>query len=140
MKVTEIIVSAGRTFNHPHEQYSNLKPQVTLKATLDDGDDAGAATKLLQAQAEGLVEDHKNGLLKSIEDLYQMAEARSRLVGLARQLREAQRETDGLRQKWPELAQLQLDSGEPAQPPSGGAKLGDMLSYISDKSGNDSPD
>lgn len=117
MKVTEIVVSAGRTFNHPYEQYSNLKPQVTLKATLEDGDDPVAATKALQTQAEGLVEDHKNGLLKSINDLYQMTEAKSKLIGLARQLREAQRETDALRQKWPELAQLQLQSGEPEQSP-----------------------
>ena len=115
MKITEIVVSAGRTFNHPHEEYSNLKPQVTLKAAVDEGEDPVTATKELQARAEGLVEDHKNGLLKSIEELWQMSQAQSRLVGLGRQLREAQREMDSLRQRWPELKQLQLASGEPAQ-------------------------
>ena len=30
-KITEITVSAGRTFNHPHESFSNLKPHVALK-------------------------------------------------------------------------------------------------------------
>lgn len=31
MKVIEIIVSAGRTFNHPNESYSNLRPQVSVR-------------------------------------------------------------------------------------------------------------
>jgi hypothetical protein len=51
MKVTEIIVSAGRTFNHPYEDYSNLKPQVTLKATVDDGENFEDAVKELQRKA-----------------------------------------------------------------------------------------
>ena len=38
MKITEIVVSAGRTFNHPYENFSNLRPQVTLKATPDEGE------------------------------------------------------------------------------------------------------
>jgi hypothetical protein len=28
MHITRIVVFAGRTFNHPHEDYSNLKPSV----------------------------------------------------------------------------------------------------------------
>jgi len=49
MRVTEITVTAGRTFNHPHETYSNLRPEVRLTATLDDTDDASDCAKALQA-------------------------------------------------------------------------------------------
>jgi hypothetical protein len=35
MKINSITVTAGRTFNHPHEQYSNLRPEVTMTATRD---------------------------------------------------------------------------------------------------------
>jgi hypothetical protein len=52
MKVNEIRVSAGRTFNHPYESYSNLRFDVHLNAKLDEGEDPVAATRQLQAQAE----------------------------------------------------------------------------------------
>jgi ABC-type Fe2+-enterobactin transport system substrate-binding protein len=106
MKVTEIIVQAGRTFNHPHEQYSNLKPSVALKAQLTEGDDPIAATKQLQAQAEGLVEDHKNHLLQSLEDLYQLGQRQEEIRGLQRQLTTAQDWLDQIRKQHPELLQL----------------------------------
>lgn len=77
MKIEKITVSAGRTFNHPYESYSNLRPHVQLVATLDDGDDAQACVKALQAQAEGLVEDHKRSMLESLRNLRAM-EARER--------------------------------------------------------------
>ena len=90
MKINQIVVRAGRTFNHPHEQYSNLKPEVELTATLTDGEDPVEATKLLQSQAEGLVEDHKQGLLKSINELYQMTEQQAELRRLQQQLERSQ--------------------------------------------------
>lgn len=108
MKITSITVSAGRTFNHPHEQYSNLRPEVVLHATLADGDDALSASKVLQAQAEQLVEDHKNSLLKSIEELHQMSERNAEVIGLQRQLTCAQTRIDEIRKEWPALAQLTL--------------------------------
>lgn len=111
MKVTEIVVSAGRTFNHPHEDYSNLKPQVTLKAALGEGDDPVAATKQLQALADGLVEDHKQGMLKSIEELHRLTEAQQRMIGLSRQLKANQDEIDRIRAEWPALNQLSLTEG-----------------------------
>lgn len=52
MKITQITVTAGRTFNHPHEQYSNLRPEVVLHATLDDSDDVSESTRKLQQQLE----------------------------------------------------------------------------------------
>lgn len=34
MRIKTITVTAGRTFNHPYEQYSNLRPEVTMVADL----------------------------------------------------------------------------------------------------------
>jgi hypothetical protein len=67
MFVTEITVHAGRTFNHPHESYSNFKPGVSMTATIEPGEDSGEATKLLQARAEGAVEDLKSRILSDLQ-------------------------------------------------------------------------
>jgi len=109
MKITEITASAGRTFNHPHEEYSNLKPHVTLKATLEEGEDPAAVAKSLQQLAEQLVEDQKQGMLKALEDAYEMGEKKARMIGLARQLKAAQEEMDEIRRAWPQASQLALD-------------------------------
>lgn len=109
MKVNKITVTAGRTFSHPYEQYSNLRPEVTMEATIDDGESAADATRHLQSQAEGLVEDHKNSLLKSIEELHRLTETQSELRGLQRQLEAAQSRINDIRTENPTL---QLTSGE----------------------------
>lgn len=106
MNVTRIVVSAGRTFNHPHEQYSNLRPEVTLEASLEDGEDPADAVKGLQARAEGLVEDHKRSMLRSIEELYQLSERQAEMRGLQRELERAQGRLDELRKTHPELKAL----------------------------------
>lgn len=103
MKITIIKVSAGRTFNHPHENFSNLRPHVQLVAELTEGEDPTAAVKQLQAQAESLVEDHKQNMLQSLDDLYQMGERQAEVRGLERQLRSAQERLDQIRQQHPEL-------------------------------------
>lgn len=113
MKIQTITVIAGRTFNHPHEQYSNLRPEVALTATLDPADDPAAATKELQAKAEGLVEDHKQGMLKSIEELYQLSQHQAEVRGLESQLKRAQDRLKEIRQEHP---QLKLTSGAEAEP------------------------
>ena len=106
MNITKIVVRAGRTFNHPHEQYSNLKPEVELTATLDGTEDAAAATRQLQSQAEGLVEDHKQGLLKSIEELYRLTEQQSELRGLQSELTRTQQRIEAIRAQHPDLKLL----------------------------------
>lgn len=103
MKITEIIVTAGRTFNHPHEQYSNLKPSLVLKAQLAEDEDPVSATKQLQSQAEGLVEDHKQNMLRSLEELYQLGQRQEEILGLQRQLTSAQQRMDEIRKSHPEL-------------------------------------
>jgi hypothetical protein len=61
---------AGRVFPHPHVSYANLRPGVTLKATLAEGEDVGEATRTLQTMAESLVEAHQQFMAKAIEDAY----------------------------------------------------------------------
>ncbi len=73
MQVTEIIVGTGRTFNHPYETYSNLKPSLTLKATLDPGESEEQAVRVLQAKAERLIDEHKANLLNAIREQYQLS-------------------------------------------------------------------
>jgi len=103
MQVTEISVSAGRTFNHPYENFSNLKPHLTLKATLDEGEDPVIVAKDLQAKAEQLVEDHKQNMLKSLEELHNLTLAQQEMMSLERQLKSAQERIDELRKDNPQL-------------------------------------
>ena len=66
-----------------------------------------AAAKVLQAQAEGLVEDHKRGLLQSIEELYEMTNMQSEVRGLQNQLTSAQERLTEIRSKHPKLLEEQ---------------------------------
>jgi hypothetical protein len=114
MRITHITVTAGRTFNHPREQYSNLRPEVVLRAELAEGDDPSVATQGLQAQAEKLVEDHKQGLLRSIEELHELGEVRAEFLSLDSQLRRHQERLEEIRKAHPGIAeQLTLTGGAP---------------------------
>jgi len=53
MKITQITVSYGETQSLP--EYSNVKPALTLTATLDEGDDATETEALLWAHAKDAV-------------------------------------------------------------------------------------
>lgn len=64
MHVTEITVSAGTTFNHPYEQYSNFRPAITLKASLNDGDDYKQCVADLQREANEIIERRKAEILE----------------------------------------------------------------------------
>jgi hypothetical protein len=71
MKIIEINISAGRTFNHPYEQFSNFRQSLQIKAVpTEDGEDGIKIIKDLQAIAEGLMEDHKNNLLAVLKKIY----------------------------------------------------------------------
>lgn len=108
MKVTEITVSAGRVVSHPVEQYSNLKPMVSLKAVLDDGDDYEQVVKDLQAKAEGLVEDHANSLKKHIRDMYYLGEKEKEVRRLEDSITASQERLAGIRSEIP----LMIADGE----------------------------
>ena len=98
MKITEIIVGAGRTFPHPYEDYSNLRPQLTIKAEINgDESDIEKHVKELQAQAEKLIEDHKNHMLQSLSYLYHLAEYEQRVESLEDNIKRYQQELEDLR-------------------------------------------
>lgn len=52
-------------------------------------------------QAERLVEDHKQSLLKSIEELYQLNERTAEVRGRERQLQSAQNRLEQIRSEYP---------------------------------------
>lgn len=115
MKVNTITVTAARCFNHPHEQYSNLRPEVSMTASLEDGEDPETAVRSLQHRAEGLVEDHKRGLLASIEELHKLGEFQQEMIGLQDQLQRAQARLQQIREENPSLQQLQVANGQGEQ-------------------------
>ena len=112
MKITEITVNAGRVFNHPYESYSNLRPSVTLKATLDDGEDTDQAVLQLQAKAEGLVEDHKNKMLRSLDEIHHLEQAKGEMESLEDQLTRAGERLRKLRSENPQLSHTAKDADE----------------------------
>lgn len=72
MQITQITVSAGRTFNDPYEQYANYKPYLTLTATIDpDTEDPTACVQGLQHQAETLMDAHKRKMLSDMCALHE---------------------------------------------------------------------
>ena len=70
MKITEVTVSAGRTFNHPYEEYSNFKPRLSMTATveIEEAETAEEVIHFLQLKAETLMEEHKRSILESIRN------------------------------------------------------------------------
>jgi predicted small secreted protein len=107
-------------FNHNNNMWEFMSPRLliaflllalpflaTCPAALADGEDVAAATKKLQAQAEGLVEDHKQGMLKSIEELYQLSERQAEIRGLQQQLERAQQRLTEIRKEHPALEQIE---------------------------------
>lgn len=113
MNIIEITVAAHRTFNHPHEDYSNLRPGLSLKATLSPEEDTDKAVKALQAKAEELIESHKRALLASIEDLYRMTAVQAELCNLEDSLRRAQERIETLRAEQRELSATMLSENNP---------------------------
>lgn len=99
MKVTEVIVSAGRTFNHPYEQFSNLRPGITVKATLEEGDTLEQVSKELRAKAESLVEDDKKNMLDSLRKLHLMAKYEDQVTSLEDKIKEAQEQLEHVRKQ-----------------------------------------
>jgi len=97
MKVTEVKVSAGRTFNHPFESYSNLRCDVHLQAVLEDGEDPKAATQQLQAQAEEAAETHKQSLLSNLHKLQEITEQNREITELERRMEQAGERLKSLR-------------------------------------------
>lgn len=116
MEIREITVHAGRTFNNPHESYANLKPGLSIRATLEPGEDAEAAVKALQAKAETLMERHKGELLRQLEEAQEMKNAEYEIHRLQRVVRDqtgnvatAESRLAELKSKFPELSTLAIE-------------------------------
>jgi len=97
MQITEIVVHAGRTVNHPLESYSNLKPSLSLKATLGPDDDVIACLKQLQAQAETLIEEHKHRMIADIVALDGRMKLHADLASSERELQRLQSRIESLK-------------------------------------------
>jgi uncharacterized coiled-coil DUF342 family protein len=101
MKITEITVSAGRTVPHPIESYANLKPHVSLKAVLEDGEDFVQVTKDLQAKAEEIVEDHANSLKTHLRDMHYLSQKQREVTSLEKQIQQSQERLSEIRKEIP---------------------------------------
>lgn len=64
MKLTQITVSYGQTQSLP--EYSNVKPNLTLTAVLDEGDDPAAVEAELWRQAKAAVHEQIDLALESV--------------------------------------------------------------------------
>ncbi len=115
MKVREITVEAGRTFNHPYEDYSNLRPTVRLTATVDEDEDPDTAAQVLQRQAERLVEDHKTALLDSLRQIHELERNEQKIADLERSLKLVNEDLARAREYQDRMAQ---------RPPMLGADIG----------------
>ncbi len=71
LKVTQVSVMAARTFNHPHEAYSNFRPSVTMTAELLQGQKAEEVLYDLQQAAERIIENHKQRILLECKDTFE---------------------------------------------------------------------
>lgn len=67
MKIRSIHATAGRTFNHPYEQFANFRFELSFTADLDDGEESSQALALLKARAEVEADAHKAAILADIE-------------------------------------------------------------------------
>lgn len=68
MQITQVTVTAARVIPHPVESYSNLRPSVSLTATLSPEDEPFKCVRNLQNAAEVLVVEHANNMVKAIVD------------------------------------------------------------------------
>lgn len=96
MQISQIQVSAGRTFNHPYEQYSNFRPGITIVANLSEKDNPEQCAQELQRQAETFAEQQKQTILKDIEELRLIEKNMTRKAKLELQLQEIQHELEYL--------------------------------------------
>jgi hypothetical protein len=87
--VTEITVSAGTSFNHPFESYSNFKPAVTIKVAVASDEDPKPIIERYQQRAHDLVLAEKSRILRALEQEHYREEAEQTLARAELQLKGA---------------------------------------------------
>lgn len=97
MKINTVTVSAGRTVSHPIEDFANIRPELSMTATLEEGDDPVAVVRELQAQAERLVQDHLDRLVDTLVTIDRMDRQDRQIANLETELAERQKRLDALR-------------------------------------------
>lgn len=110
-KIVEVTVAAGRKFNHPYEEFSNLSPHLSIRAEIQEGEDPEEEIKALQAGAESLIEDHKQHILASLRQLHLMSQYERKVARLESNITQAQEELEKLREQQEAL----LPAGEVSQ-------------------------
>lgn len=98
-RVVEVTVAAGRKFNHPYEDFSNLSPHLSIRAEIGEGEDPREVIKSLQAEAESLVEDHKQHMLASLRQLHLMSQYERKVACLEASIKQAQDDLEKLREE-----------------------------------------
>lgn len=111
MKITQITAHAARTFNHPHETYSNFKPGISLTAEIGEGEDVDKAMVDLQAKAEKAAEDLKQNILRNIEELREMSELTREVADLEKSLKAGAERLAKIRAAHPSVKFEQLQIG-----------------------------
>ena len=96
-KIIEVTVAAGRKFNHPYEDFSNLSPHLSLRAEVQEDEDPQEVIQHLQAMAESLVEDHKQHILASLRQLHLMDQYARKVARLESNITQAQEDLAKLR-------------------------------------------
>lgn len=96
MQIRQITVRAGRVVPHPLHAYGNIKADLEIVASLDDGDDAGEVMKSLQEKIESDIEQHVLDLKESLRDMQGHLESRNKIKRLESQIDELQKERDEL--------------------------------------------
>lgn len=82
-RIVEIIVGASTGFNHPSESYSNFKPSLTLKATIEGTTaEVYRATKELQEAVHELLLEEKQRILAAIEHERKILRLEERIRGM----------------------------------------------------------
>lgn len=99
MKITRIVVNAGRTLPHPCQSYANLRPSVTMEAQLDESEDPREAVRHLQIQAERAVEEHAATLIASLEERQVMETEIAEIGRLERSMADGQSRLEKLKQQ-----------------------------------------
>lgn len=110
-KIIEVTVAAGRKFNHPYEDFSNLSPHLSIRAEIQEGEDPKEVIKSLQAEAESLIRDHKQHILFSLRQLHLMSQYERKVARLESSNTQAQQELEKLREQQEAL----LPAGEGTQ-------------------------
>jgi hypothetical protein len=94
MKIVRITAHAGCTFNHPHEQYSNFRPGITLEAEVEKRDDLEVVVKELQAATQELLDAEKARILADCGRVHKVRLLKAEMAAFIEQANSAQADID----------------------------------------------